>query len=155
MAPASTQWSSTRARTSAPSGGFTYRCCLREPDDGGFYVFADAEQAIYRDGWEPPFQGIEFELTTNCRNTLPIASLVVGLYGRKVHSLGAAGPEPSFTPIARKGEIKGAVRRVLYRLIHEDKVPAGEIAVLSPSKPIVDAPPRGTETWQPASKRAR
>lgn len=112
---------------------------LRDPDDGGFYVFADAEQAIYRDGWEPPFEGIEFELTTNCRNALPIASMVAGLYGRKADSLGAAGPAPSFTAIARMGEIKDAVRKVLYRLIHEGKVPAEEIAVLSPSKQIVDA----------------
>lgn len=112
---------------------------LRDPDDGGFYVFADAEQSIYRDGWQPPFEGMEFDLTTNCRNTVPIASLVASLYGREVDTLGALGPDPSFTPISRMGETKDAVRKVLYRLMHEGKVPADEVAVLSPSKQVVDA----------------
>lgn len=104
---------------------------LRDPDDGGFYVFADAEQSIYRDGWQPPFEGMEFDLTTNCRNTVPIASLVASLYDREVDTLGALGPDPSFTPINRMGETKDAVRKVLYRLMHEGKVPADEVAVLS------------------------
>lgn len=112
---------------------------LTEPDDGGFYVFADAEQSIYRSTWEKPFDAIEFELTTNCRNTLPIASLVAGVFGHEVDSLGAGGPDAAFTTVARRGEIREMVRKTLYRRINEDKIPASEIAVISPSKRIIDA----------------
>lgn len=112
---------------------------LRDPDDGGFYVFADAQQAIYRQGWAPPFEGIEFELTTNCRNTIPIARLVAGVFSSETDTLGADGPTPEFTVVNRTGEVKEAVRKLLHRLVNEDRVPADQIALLSPSKDIVEA----------------
>ena len=40
---------------------------LTDPDNGPFYVFADAHQAIYRPGWQPPFPG----RTLRTRRQLP------------------------------------------------------------------------------------
>ena len=46
---------------------------LEDEAKAPFYVFADAKQAIYVDGWTAPFDGAALETTVNCRNTRQIA----------------------------------------------------------------------------------
>jgi hypothetical protein len=103
-----------------------------------FYVFADSHQAIYRPGWEPPFAGEPFELTVNCRNTIPIHNAVSRLFDSGDSSLGVEGPEPIWVAISSpEGAIK-AVSKQLHRLLNEGGLRAAQVAVLTQSRGMAD-----------------
>jgi hypothetical protein len=112
---------------------------LADPDAGPFYVFADAQQAIYRASWEPPFAGLEFDLTINCRNTLPIAERVAAVFDdRRPKSLGASGPEPRIHVIRGFPEVGGVLKDALHRLLVKEQLEPAQIVILSTTKDVVD-----------------
>lgn len=119
----------------APAWWETLRMLMADPTEGPFYVFADHHQAIYRhpDGWEPPFDGFVFELTTNCRNTLPIADRVAGIYGDELDTLGAPGPEPEYVAISSFADAVREARRVLVRLLQDEGLSPQQVTVLTAS----------------------
>jgi hypothetical protein len=112
---------------------------LNNPDDGPFYVFADTQQAIYRPGWAPPFEGLEYELSINCRNTVPIATKVAAVYATSaVRTLGAEGPDPILHIVKGFGEIGDALKSALHRLLIVERLRPDQIVVLSTSRDVVD-----------------
>jgi hypothetical protein len=104
---------------------------LKDPQEGLFLVFADPHQAIYREGWEPPIDAVEYSLDINCRNTNQIAAVVARIYGDDLPSLGTDGPEPRFitaeTPEGRDKALKG----ILHTLINEGNLETDEVVVLT------------------------
>ncbi len=111
---------------------------LTDPDNGPFYVFADAHQAIYRPGWQPPFPGEPFELDVNCRNTVPISKVVAGIFGTATGDLGVDGPEPVWVPIrSPEGAVK-AVSKQLHRLVNEGGLKLGQVAVITQGKSMAE-----------------
>ncbi len=111
---------------------------LSDPDDGFFYVFADAQQDLYRVGWAAPFAGEPFELDVNCRNTLPIAARVNAVFGRADPSLGAEGPPPVFVEATTPTQVAKRLRRLIERLLTDDGLAAEQIAILSTERKMVD-----------------
>ncbi|MDP3983681.1 MAG: AAA family ATPase [Acidimicrobiia bacterium] len=111
---------------------------LTAPDNGPFYVFADAHQAIYRPGWEPPFPGEPFELDVNCRNTVPISKVVAGIFGTAMGDLGVDGPEPVWVPVeSPEGAVK-AVSKQLHRLVNEGGLKPGQVAVITQGRAMAE-----------------
>jgi hypothetical protein len=112
---------------------------LRDADDGPFYVFADTQQAIYRPGWTPPFEGLEYELSVNCRNTMPIAAKVASVFGvTPSRTLGAEGPDPILHIVEGFGGIGGALKAALHRLLVVERLRPEQVVVLSTSRDVVD-----------------
>jgi len=104
---------------------------LDDPEEGVFLVFADRQQAIYRSGWEPPFDMVEYALDLNCRNTNQIAAAVARVFGDDLPSRGADGPEPEFVPVATPEGVDKALRGVLHRLVNEGAIPPDRVVILT------------------------
>jgi len=114
------------------------RLTLASPDESPFFVFLDSHQDIYVRGCSYPSHWPTYELTTNCRNTLPIATRVASVYGDVLDSLGARGPEPSLEFVTSDNELVARVESLVERLLEREKLEASQIAVLSSSKRMVD-----------------
>jgi len=111
---------------------------LADPDNGVMYVFADAQQDLYRTGWEAPFDEYPFPLDVNCRNTKQIAARVSGVFGDGIPSLGTEGPQPTFTAINAAAQLPKALGKLIRRLAKEGFAPE-DVVVLSSAKKHVDA----------------
>jgi len=105
---------------------------LTEPDDGIFYVFYDDNQRIY----QPPSDFTNslpaYSLSENVRNTRSIHSLASRYYGGP--ELSAVGPEGEPVELVTckdEADCRRQVIRALRRLIAQERIPAGDIAVLS------------------------
>ncbi len=122
----------------APGWWTALQLLLEDPDKGPLYVFADAQQAIYREDWEPPFDEPAFDLSVNCRNTLPIARRVSAVLDRRPSTLGAGGPQPEFLEAATPEEVEDQLRGVLHRLLHLEGLRREQIVVLSDRRLFVD-----------------
>ena len=107
---------------------------LSDPDHGPCYVFADTHQAIYRLGWEPPFESTTFDLTTNCRNTLPISRAVASVYGDAEPQSEASGTEPEFIVVESPEAIPRRIGRVLHRAVNEGALQPDQVVVLTQSR---------------------
>jgi AAA domain-containing protein len=114
------------------------RLVLHDVDDGWFYVFADAHQALFVPGWCSPFAsgGFEYRLTKNCRNTRPVAARVAAVFGGEVKTNKVEGPKPKFHVV---GSVDAAVERVLDRLgeLLAEGVEPKQIQVLSTTWDVV------------------
>jgi hypothetical protein len=111
---------------------------LEPPDDGLFLVFADPHQAIYRDGWEPPIDAVEYHLDLNCRNTNQIAAVVARIYGDDLPSLGTDGPEPQFVPVESPEGVDKALRGVLHELVNEGNLTTDDVVILTQRRDMRD-----------------
>lgn len=103
----------------------------RSPEDCAFYVFSDNHQQIYRRGWSAPADWPRFSLDTNCRNTSEIAARVARVFSDPSPVLGASGPEPIFLTTHFDREAIPVVSKLASRLIHEERLDARQIAVLT------------------------
>ncbi|HET8930094.1 MAG TPA: NERD domain-containing protein [Acidimicrobiales bacterium] len=112
---------------------------MRDPDDGWFYVFADAQQAVYVDDWSPPFDGrvTRWTLSKNCRNTDEIAAKVGGLFGGAVKALGVSGPKPKFHTVKNRDALAARLASRVRELFDEG-LGADQIQVLSSSRRLID-----------------
>jgi hypothetical protein len=133
---------------------------LQDPDHGILYVFYDDNQSLYTTGAALPIAGEPHLLTTNCRNTRPIHEWVTRYYRGAVtpEAGGPAGPPPEVLAYRDDRELREHLRRVLHRLVHDERVPERDIVVLSPYGKRVSAlwrePRYGnlalTDAWPPA-----
>ncbi|MEN3030603.1 nuclease-related domain-containing DEAD/DEAH box helicase [Chromobacterium amazonense] len=112
---------------------------MRDPTHGVCYVFADPLQDLYRRPWEPPSSWTQYEITKNCRNSLPIAKRVASVVGLAEPSVGAPGPEPVFSSTDFRTVRFSTVQRWAQELIEKEGFEPSEIAVL------VDKPSTATE----------
>jgi UvrD-like helicase C-terminal domain/Nuclease-related domain len=106
---------------------------LAEPGEDVFYLFHDPSQALYR----PDASGVlglaEFELPDNCRNARPIHDFAYRWYTGDLATepLREDGREPEIV-VAEAGEATlDALREVLHRLVHTERIERARIAVLS------------------------
>lgn len=111
---------------------------LEDPGEGLFLVFADRQQAIYREGWEPPFDAVEYALDINCRNTNQIADVVSRVYGDDLPARGADGPDPEFHPVESPEGVDKALRGILHRLVNEGAIPTDRVVILTQYREMKD-----------------
>ena len=115
----------------APSWFLALEALLADPAVGQFVVFADPHQVIYRDGWEPPYDAVEYHLDLNVRNTRPIATAVAEMIGADAPSEGIDGP-PVETVVTDDWDRLGrTVSRVVHRLVREEEVEPSSVVVLT------------------------
>jgi len=134
---------------------------LSDKDHGVLYVFYDDNQSLYTDRARLPIETPPFVLTTNCRNTRAIHEEVVRWYrGAEVpDAQGPDGEPPERISYADEHGLREQLRRVLERLVREEKVPERDIVVLSPRGRDTSAlwrdPQLGslrlTDAWPPAA----
>ncbi len=98
-----------------------------------FYIFGDEGQDLYRRGGQLPFTEPVYELTLNCRNTRQIARWVHEAAGmdepEDVERL-PEGPEVQIVDVSGPDQEVDAVRKILHRLIREQKILPEQIVVL-------------------------
>ena len=134
---------------------------LSDSDHGVLYVFYDDNQSLYTDRARLPIETPPFVLTTNCRNTRAIHEEVVRWYrGAEIpDAQGPDGEPPERLSYADENGLREHLRRVLERLVREEKVPERDIVVLSPRGRETSAlwrdPQFGglrlTDAWPPAA----
>jgi hypothetical protein len=103
------------------------------------YVFQDETQAIYREGSAWPEAGMStYVLTENRRNTREIHAVLGRLAGEtRTKAIGPQGAPSEFV-LARDAQAQAReLSRVLHRLIREQGVAPGAIAVLTSSRRAV------------------
>jgi hypothetical protein len=123
----------------APTWWTALQLLLDQPDTGPFNVFADTVQAIYRPDWAAPFIGLDYELSVNCRNTLPIAQRVASAFDSRCSSLGAAGPDPHLCLTDGPGDLWDALKSALHRVLVVGRLRPPQVAVLSTSRQFIRA----------------
>jgi len=111
---------------------------LANPDEGAMYVFADAQQDLYRTGWQPPFDGAPFPLDTNCRNTVQIADKVGAVFERAQSTLGVDGPEPRFVRVNTSAQLPKELAKIIRKLIGDEGFAPRDLVILSTTKNHVD-----------------
>jgi hypothetical protein len=118
----------------APEWFTALQLLLTDADHGPCYVFVDSHQMIYRQDWQPPFEAASFDLTTNCRNALPIAERVAAVFDDRTDTLGAPGPAPQFATAEDPEEVGERLRRVLHQLVMEGRIRPDRVIVLTQHK---------------------
>ena len=105
--------------------------------DSPFVVFFDPNQKLWNRPWSPDASYFQFELTKNCRNTIPIAERVANIVEAPVRHKGAAGPAPKWTQWQSPRNLEKRVRGILEELLNEGFSPA-DIMVLCESRDAVE-----------------
>lgn len=105
---------------------------LKDKDDSRFYIFLDPHQNIYNKTEGLPYKFPSFSLTVNCRNTKAISNYLSNISGRSMLCMDGVpdGIPPEIIKVKTATEEREAVRRVLHKLVNEDKVPADGIVIL-------------------------
>jgi NAD(P)-dependent dehydrogenase (short-subunit alcohol dehydrogenase family) len=111
---------------------------MRDFHDGWLYVFADEQQALYTEGWSPPFDthAFTYRLTRNCRNTDPIATKVSAVFGGSSQARGVPGPKPRFLVVKNAEDATAKILARLDELLVEGITPA-QIQVLATGRELV------------------
>ncbi|MFV2081530.1 MAG: NERD domain-containing protein [bacterium] len=104
---------------------------LSDPEQGVMYIFFDDNQRIFRSVDALP-EGLQpFSLSKNLRNTKAIHKLASTFYvGGALEAGGPDGRPVEFIKAAGDKAIAKEVSRVLHKLIKEESIDPGEIAVL-------------------------
>lgn len=108
---------------------------LHDPDQGILYIFYDNNQKLYQlDQHYLPLPQAPFPLTKNCRNTRYIHDFTLRFY-RSDSPVTSDAPQGRQVVIERytdNGQLKKLLRRVIYHLVQEERVPAEDIVILTP-----------------------
>jgi hypothetical protein len=103
---------------------------LRESEIAPFYVFADPRQDIWKRSWaQDTSYPFVWELTTNLRNTEPIARKVCQTIGEPCFSVGTHGPNPVWKEPATRTPSESDVLEVLERLADEGFHPSKVVVI--------------------------
>lgn len=104
---------------------------LRNGDDGILYVFHDDNQRIYEKSAGIPGDLAPIPLNENVRNTRAIHDAAAPLYdGGAFVCRGPDGRPPEFLAIREGKSAEREVRSLLHRLVNEEHIAPGDIAVL-------------------------
>jgi hypothetical protein len=105
--------------------------CMTEPDGGILYVFHDDNQQVYRRAGSFPERMTEVVLRDNLRNTRRIHAATTRFYrGEPLRARGPEGRDVECVPAATQAAVVKAVSAILHRLVREEGVPPGDVAVL-------------------------
>jgi hypothetical protein len=110
---------------------------LTNPDDSPFYVFMDSHQDLYVRGCRFPSHWTSYDLSTNCRNTLPIATRVAAIFADTVDSLGAKGPEPVLAYVSSDKELVTRIETLVEKLVTSERIAPHDIVILCASRDVV------------------
>lgn len=91
---------------------------LKDPEEGGLYVYSDENQKVFARFGRPPVQLVPLVLDHNLRNTKQIAESFSSLAPMRMRSLGGDGPEVRFvqaSPDEALGMADDEVDRLLDR----------------------------------------
>lgn len=103
---------------------------LCDPDDGILHIFYDDNQSIYRGSI--PSGLFDVHLSRNLRNTRAIHTIAQQYYqGAAMQAAGPPGRQVEFVQAADRVAINRRLSQIVHRLVHDDRVAPGEIAVLS------------------------
>jgi len=112
----------------------TLELLLETPDQDVFYVFHDPAQVLFREADVVEALDLQpLDLLLNCRNAQPIHDLVArfALGQLDADAMRSDGREPELIVADTPEDVLEALRRVLYRLRHDEGVRPWEIAVLT------------------------
>jgi len=73
---------------------------LRDPEEGGLYVYSDENQRLFPRFGRPPIQLVPLVLDHNLRNTKEIAEAFLPLAPMRMKLMGGNGPDVTFVPSA-------------------------------------------------------
>jgi superfamily I DNA/RNA helicase len=105
--------------------------CLADPDGGILYVFHDDNQQVYRRVSSFPVGMSEIVLCDTLRNTQRIHAATTRFYrGEPLRAKGPEGREIECACAETQSAAVHAVSRILHRLVREEGVPPGDVAVL-------------------------
>ena len=106
---------------------------LVDPADDVMYVFHDPAQALYRDDVVERLGLMPRDLVWNCRNPQAIHEAVARLAdgGLSADALRPGGRAPELIEVSTPAETLEALRTLLFRLRHDEKVAARDIVVLN------------------------
>lgn len=102
--------------------------CLRDPDQGGLYVFMDQAQRVFSRQSTPPIAIPPYVLTSNIRNTKRIAQVFGSLSAEQSHYRGLQGPPVRFIQCAPDEAVSRADDAVEELL---DTWQPGQVALLT------------------------
>ncbi|MDP6460825.1 MAG: ATP-binding domain-containing protein, partial [Gemmatimonadota bacterium] len=109
-------------------------CHHTDPDDGEFHIFFDANQAIYTRSFAPPAGMVRCNLAENHRNPRTVCELLHSVCDTPITTrLRDSRPIERVATDGAESLVK-ATRRTLHRIINEDAVPPGEVAILTVRK---------------------
>lgn len=113
---------------------------LSSETESPLYLFYDQNQAIYTRAASFPIKDPPFVLTVNCRNTKSIHTVSYRFYKGEATNPPETEGLPVESEVAKTLSAQAyAIQRVLNRLILQERVPAGEIAIL-----VADPPQKAT-----------
>ncbi len=106
---------------------------LHDPANGILYVFYDDNQRVYHDCSAIPIESAPYVLNENCRNTQRVFDVVGCFYqGEELPIvLGPEGLPAEIIEYADEREGLVRLRKVLHRLLNENRFSPDEIAVLT------------------------
>jgi len=106
---------------------------MHDPRDDVFWVFHDEAQSLYREDRVASLGMARVDLDVNCRNPAPIHELASRFAEGQPESyaLREKGRPPEIIEAERGRPTLEAVRKVLYRLRHDEGVAPWDIAVLT------------------------
>ena len=102
--------------------------CLRDPDEGGLFVFLDEAQRVFARQSQLPIHLAPLELDENIRNTKNVAKTFASLSGEQLRFRGLAGPPVRFVQCATDDALRVADDQI--DLLLEEWEP-GQIALLT------------------------
>ncbi|WP_141784589.1 nuclease-related domain-containing DEAD/DEAH box helicase [Ornithinicoccus hortensis] len=102
---------------------------LRDPDEGGLYVYSDENQRIFPRFGRPPIELVPLVLDHNLRNTTQIGQAFAPLTPMRMRLLGGDGPEVTFVPCAAEDALDTADDQV--DLLLEEGWEPGHVALLT------------------------
>ncbi|RMD67580.1 hypothetical protein D6833_00025 [Candidatus Parcubacteria bacterium] len=106
---------------------------LHDPANGILYIFYDDNQRVYPDRCAIPIEGAPYVLNENCRNTQRVFDVVSCFYqGEELPIvLGPEGLPAEIIEYTDERESLTQLRRVLHRLLNENRFSPDEMAVLT------------------------
>ena len=107
---------------------------LRDPESSIFYIFYDDNQRLYVERSDFPVRGEAYLLSVNCRNTQNIHEVVAQFYDAEERPVarGPVGRPVDVIVYDKRQGLLPALLGILHRLTEEERIPAGQIAVLGP-----------------------
>ncbi len=103
--------------------------CLRDPDDGGLYVFLDDAQRVFPRGVDVPLQLVPVTLRENLRSTKQIAQVFGALSPDTLTPRGMNGPRVRIVDVPAAAAV-GAADDAVEALLDEGWNP-GQVALLA------------------------
>ena len=113
---------------------------LASETDSPLYLFYDQNQALYTRAASFPVKDPPFVLTVNCRNTRSIHAVSYRFYKGEATAPPETDGLPVESAVAKTLSAQAyAIQKILNRLVLQERVPAGDIAIL-----VADPPHKAT-----------